>query len=120
MKFVNYTPHEVTIVREDTPPKVTDITPYVIKRIPSSGEARLETFRERVQVLNDIPIYRISYGKLTPPIKPEHDTGYIVSSVICTAIRRDDFYAPDTSPASAVRNPEGVLLGVKGLIKCSE
>lgn len=44
---------------------------------------------------------------------------YIVSTIVLSALngRRDDVFAPDTSPSSAIRNEKGQIVGVKRLTK---
>lgn len=118
MKYVNLTPHEVVIVKEDCPNKVSngkDIEPYIITRIAPSGKvARVQTKRVKVSEIDGIPVYRTFFGEVENLPAPEKDTIYIVSILVLQAENRSDLVAPDTTPQSAVRDSQGKIIAVKG------
>jgi hypothetical protein len=115
VKFVNLTPHEVTIF--DSEGK------NVIMRVPPSGTVA------RVSVASDVigyfttsqgnmPIRKTVYGEIQGLPEPSEDTIYIVSTVVLLALKakgieRHDVVSPDTNPDSVVRDPEGRIIGVK-------
>lgn len=121
VEFVNLTPHEVVIAGEDTPSPISTekLGEYIIRRIPPSGiQARLATERKKIGEIEGIPIVKTVFGELMPKIEPKPGTYYIVSAPICAAVNREDFLAPDTTPAGAVRDEKGQIVAVKALVSC--
>jgi len=59
------------------------------------------------------PVFKNNIVVEPPPRKP--GVIYLVSSLIAQRAQREDFYAPDTGPKGAVRDPKGNIIGVKGL-----
>jgi len=110
MKFVNLTPHEITVF---------DSTGNVILRIPPSGQiARVSVTSTIVCKVGDIPVRKVIYGDVEGLPEPKDDTVYIVSTVVLLALKekgiiREDVVAPDTNPDSAVRDDTGRIIGVK-------
>ena len=115
VKFVNLTPHEVTIFDPEGK--------NVIMRIPPSGMvARVSVVSDVIGYFStpqgNIPIRKTVYGEMQGLLEPSEGTIYIVSTVVLLAlkakgIKRDDVVAPDTNPDSVVRDPEGRIIGVK-------
>jgi hypothetical protein len=107
-KLVNLTPHEVRIIGVNG-----EIT------IPPSGQvARVSVTQETVGVVVvegvEVPLKRTKYGEVMGVPEPEEGTYYIVSQLVLAAADRDDLVAPDT--ANAVRDENGQIVGVPGLI----
>jgi len=108
VKFVNLTPHEIVIFDNEGK--------NVIKRIPPLGQvARVSVKRTKVAEIDDIPVFRTEYGEVEGLPEPKEDTVYIVSILVLQALRgkRKDVVAPDTSPASVIRDSQGRIKGVK-------
>jgi|Deesub1362A_J573_1020465.scaffolds.fasta_scaffold03301_3 hypothetical protein len=130
MKFVNMTPHAITIVGEDGLVKLV---------IPPSGKvARVRTEQTIVGSINTISIVKTELGDVegVPTVcsnchfdsadcvyKPrglgacedqEPAEIYVVSSLVAQALKgRKDVVAPDTSPQGVVRDENGRIVGVK-------
>ena len=131
MRIRNFTPHEITLMGADG----------ALTRYPSEGIARVAVQSEVVGSLAGAEIVHGTFGAveglpatghpraLCPwiadsdprlPVLPcedcrTTDTVYIVSSVVLTALAgtRADVVAPDTSPASVVRDADGKIIGVR-------
>ncbi len=111
VEFVNLTPHEVIVFDEEGK--------NVLLRVPPSGQiARVEVRRELVGDVNGIPAVRNEFGEVTGLPEPCEDTIYIVSLIVLNALggKRKDVVAPDTSPAGAVRDEEGRIIGVRAFV----
>ncbi len=113
MKIVNLTPHTISFLLNDG----------TTAAIPASGiVARVSVTSVVVGYLNSssmmIPINRVKYGEVTDLPEPEEETMYIVSSLVLSALAgsRPDVVAPDTSPASAVRDADGKIIGVRAVV----
>lgn len=114
MKYINLTPHEITIM---------DDKKIVVLRVPKSGqEARLDVTRRPYSIAEDgvafsIVIYGHPYllesetqEKVSFPEKDE-DTILIVSAMFADGMSRDDLW----SPGELVRDEKGVPIGCIGL-----
>jgi len=107
VKFVNLTPHAI-IIRKDGE-----------LHIPPSGEvARVTVKSKEVAEIENIPVVEQRYGEIQGLPKPQESTVYIVPTIVLLAlkaknIKRDDVVAPDTSPASAIRNEAGQIIAVR-------
>lgn len=107
MEFINVTPHDINIVDEKG-------VYHTIKA--SSQVARLVSEQERIGEINNIPIFRRNLGKVEFLPAEKLGVGYIVSSMILSALPgRADLFAPDTGQ-SAIRT-DGQIIAVKQLIK---
>lgn len=71
VKMINLTPHAVTFYASDGN--------TVLQTIPSSGVARAEQERESVGEVNNIPVFKTSYGAVEGLPDPKRGTIYIVS-----------------------------------------
>lgn len=112
MKFVNLTPHDVTLFADPNNPPIATI--------PRSGEvARVteETKEWGIITVNDskVPVVRKTYTDVEGlPIKPQENTLFIVSIVVKNALPdRHDLITPDTGPDSVVRYEDGRIRGVR-------
>jgi len=111
MKVINLTPHDIVVVGDDG---------TEIRRYPASGQvARVGSRVEIVGELDGVPVAKHQYGEVEGLPAPEPGTVYLVSLVVGQALAgtRDDLYGPDTSPAGAVRDAEGRIIGTKRLVK---
>ena len=111
MKFVNLTPHVITIYNLYAN-KIT---------LPSSGVARVETTEETLEPIEDIPIVSTPIpGPVVGLPEPSDGVAYIVSLMVLQhpAVRgRTDVYAPATGPKhAAMRDEQGRIIGVTRLI----
>lgn len=107
--LVNLTPHEIVIDCEDG---------FDAIRVPPSGQiARLEQNNLLIGAMNigntSIPIYTMTFGKITglPPVNWRDR--FIVSRMVLDAVKddRDDVFAP----GEAIRDEKGVIIACKGL-----
>ncbi|MEM2991102.1 MAG: hypothetical protein QXQ02_07975, partial [Halobacteria archaeon] len=64
-----------------------------------------------------IPVVKTTYGEVLDLPEPEPGVFYIVSGVVLSAVgdSRQDLLAPDTGPASVVRDGDGKIVGVRRL-----
>lgn len=112
VKLINLTPHAITIIHE---------TGTIV--LPPSGQvARVATKRVSLEPVEVdgilIPVHANTYGEVEGLPDPADGVGYVVSGqVLARVATRDDVFAPDTSPAGAVRNGEGQIIGVRGLVQ---
>lgn len=99
--IINCTPHPV---------KVGDRTFE-----PSGVVPRVGTVVLNCGTLEGITVVRTEFGEVEGLPEPVFGQDYIVSGVVLAALKgsRPDVIAPDTSPASAVRNESGQIVGVK-------
>ena len=68
--------------------------------------------------INGIPIVRNTLGPVVGLPEPEEGVTLVVPFMICQACPdRKDLYAPDTTPASVVRDENGRIVGVRRLQK---
>jgi len=105
--MINLTPHEV---------KIFDDQNNIIATFPPSGQvARVSVKRQKVGEVNGIPIYANKFGEVQNLPPPQPDTVYIVSILVLQACpQRSDLVAPDTTPAGAIRDEQGKIIGVRG------
>lgn len=113
MKFVNLTPHALGIC---------DPEGKLIASIPSVGSARVKTSATEVAKVEiegtEVSVVETSYGEVEGLPEPIEGTMYIVSILVVSALKalgidRSDVVAPDTGPASVVRDEGGNIVGVK-------
>ncbi len=104
VEFVNLTPHEITLVREDG---------EVVKIPPSGQVARVKVEQEVVNEINGIPIVKTTFGDIEGLPEPQEGKIFIVSSIVAQAAARTDVVAPDTSPQGVIRDENGRIVGVK-------
>jgi hypothetical protein len=106
MRFVNLTPHELTVAG---------------LIIPASGQvARVSVTQELVQILEiedrPVPVVSQSYGEIAGLPDAQPGICYLVSNVVRSVLgsERPDVLAPDTGP-SGIRQ-DGHIVGVTQLI----
>lgn len=104
VKMINLTPHAVTFYSSDGD--------TVLQTVPSSGTARAEQERRSIGSVNNIPVFKTSYGAVEGLPDPENGTIYIVSVLTAQAApNRDDLYITD----NLVRDAGGRILGCRAL-----
>lgn len=105
MTFVNLTPHEVTILRQNEDPLV----------LPSEGIARLKEQQTLVKIENNVKIFKTEYLETENLPKEQENTIYIVSMLVAqqNSNRKDITY-----PAKLIRDDKGVVIGCEGLNIC--
>jgi hypothetical protein len=101
MKFVNLTPHDITVIVDGK----TTVFPK------SNTIARCETIREKYRVIDGITLYATRLGNATglPPM--EKETLFIVSALVK---QREHERNDLVSPGNLVRNQDGVVIGCEG------
>jgi len=106
----NLTPHPVTFMLPDG---------TIITLPPEGIVPRRETYTEDAgESINGIPIVRNTLGPVVGLPEPEEGVTLVVPFMICQACPdRKDLYAPDTTPASVVRDENGRIVGVRRLQK---
>jgi hypothetical protein len=106
VRFINLTPHVITIVGGNEDSKIISI--------PPSGEiARVSIENQLVFNLEGIEIYRAQYGQVEGLPAPEENTVFIVSTLVRARVpERLDV----ASPGNLVRNDAGQPIGCRGLV----
>ena len=109
-RFINLTPH---LVRVYGPDGTT-----VIREFPSEGSVRVAEEIVREYEIDGIRITETRFGEAEGlPTLRENDF-IIVSPPVMSAVHgRPDLVAPNTGPASVVRDDAGRIQGVRGLRK---
>jgi hypothetical protein len=126
MKMVNCTPHAIT-VRPDGSDGVTippsGIVPRVAVSAVADGEicerCPVETPAGVFSEVFHLPVMRTAFGRVEGLPDAEDGVWLIVSSVVLSALggSRPDCVAPDTSPASAIRDDGGRIIAVRRLTR---
>ena len=81
---------------------------------PSGTVPRVSTTADIVSSIDGIDVVETVFGEVEGLPEADQDTVYIVSALVrMAASDRADLVSPDTSPASAVRNDKGHIVGVK-------
>ena len=103
MNVINCTPHEINLLTESE--NIVYPPSGIVTRVNA-------TF---VMMPSLLPMVRTIFGDITGLPEPMDHTYFIVSGMVLSALNgsRPDVIAPDTSPASAVRDPNGRMIGVK-------
>ena len=118
MKFINLTPHIITIRRTG---KLADVLLDDIIVPPSGTVARVTTTETLVSDAEGVRVIHREMGRATGlPRKADgsHDTtvAVLVSSMVLAAVPgRPNTYAPDSGP-SAIRDTAGNVIAVTQLV----
>lgn len=121
MKFINLTPHEISVDKD-----------AVRISIPSTGDCRVAVKAvddgDTLEILNEagmkfkVPLVRNNYGDIEGLPKQEPDTVYIVSLIVLNALKtkgrlgyRPDVVAPDTGK-TAIRE-DGKIIAVTQFVQ---
>ena len=83
---------------------------------PSGTVARVTTEEMEVEPIAGVPTIRRSFGEVEGIPAPHEGTIYIVSSMVLSAVDRDDVVAPDTG-STALRNEKGHIVAVTRLVR---
>ena len=113
MKFVNLTPHDITVIMPDQPDR-----PWwyhlrcQCKTFAKSGTiARVSQETTVVRTVDGINISTATFGPVVGLPEPSPDTLFIVSGMVKSAATgRTDL----VSPGDLVRDAAGVVIGCKG------
>lgn len=120
--IINLTPHDVVVVGDDSDDPLHTFPAH-------GGQARLTSAEQRlVEIINgNVPVYEPQKftGIAWPENLPKNPSGVIVSMAVgehCRLAAEDKnlgfrVYGPDTSPAGAVRNDKGQIVGTKRLVR---
>lgn len=102
--LVNLTPHSITFV---------DAVGNTVLTVEPSGQvARCSVTREKVGMINGIPINKSRFGEVENLPEPQEGTIYIVSALTAQAVpERDDVFITD----DAVRDEQGRIIGCRAL-----
>ncbi len=100
--FVNLTPHSISIHGADG----------VVTFPPSGQIARCSVSREAVRVVDGITLSKVVFGEVTGLPAPIEGTMFITSALVREAVKaRLDVF----SPAEAIRDDAGRIIGTTGL-----
>jgi hypothetical protein len=101
MKFVNLTPHDITVIVDGK----TIVFPKTDK------VARCKTATTHVNNIDGIPIYATRFGDVMDLPPMEENKMFIVSALV-----KDREYTRQdlVSPGNLIRNADGVVVGCQG------
>jgi hypothetical protein len=107
MKFINLTPHDVTVVLADTDTETNRRRVYS----KSGTIARVAQTISTVEIVDGIDISTVKFGQVTGLPDAVDNVRYIVSAIVKNASpNRIDL----VSPGELVRDENGVIIGCKG------
>lgn len=111
MKFVNLTPHSISIIRSHT--AAAETKKSII--LPSGQVARCEIHKELCGYIENIPVYQTSYGEVQGLPSAQEGTVYIVSTIVAEACKeqRDDLLVP----FDFLRDEAGNIIGCQAFSK---
>lgn len=103
MKFVNLTPHRITVIKEGN----------IVLDVPPSGVVpRCSVISEVVFEIDGVPITKNVFGEVVGLPDRQEDTYYIVSALVKNAVpERDDLLVP----VGTVKDDEGRIIGCTSL-----
>ena len=103
MNVINCTPHEINLLTEEA--NIAYPPSGIVTHVNATS----------VMMPSPLPMVRTIFGDITGLPEPMDHTYFIVSGMVLSALGgyRPDVIAPDTSPASAVRDSQGRMIGVK-------
>lgn len=109
MLILNYTPHTINVYDAEGR--------EVIRSYPPSGEvARVNVTAKEVGTANGVPVVHNTFGAVEGLPEPLVETRILVSLMVLQAANRHDLLAPDTGPASVVRDDAGNIVGVRRFV----
>lgn len=101
-KLVNLTPHPINVIMDDGS-NITIAPSGVVPRCSAANNIVAPGFTQSI------------LGDVTGLPDKVNGVLLIVGALIRTALPdRDDLIGPDTSPTGAVRNTDGMIIGVRG------
>ena len=102
--LINLTPHEITIV--------DPVTHGILRRIPSSGIARVSSASEVQGMIGLVPITTKTFGTVEGLPDATDGIYFIVSSIVAQACpERKDLFIPDAT----IRDEKGAVIGCAAL-----
>ena len=102
-KLVNLTPHPINVILDDDSDPIVIAPSGIVPRVASTATVVAPGFVTTVM------------GDVTDLPDKKDGVLLIVGAMIRTALPdRDDLIGPDTSPTGAVRNGDGMIIGVRG------
>ena len=106
MKFINLTPHEVSVLKEN----------QETLTLQSECVARLKEQQHLIKIVDGIKLFRTEYLETENLPEPKQDTIYVVSMLVAqqNTNRKDLAY-----PARLIRDDKGVVIGCEGLNICN-
>ncbi len=106
--IINLTPHEVNFY-------IDEETMVILPKCETP--ARCTTSNVYIGDFDGVPIHHVVYEDVVNLPDPELGTIYVVSGIVAQAVKnRNDVFSPDTG-ASALRNSNGQIIAVRGLLK---
>ena len=123
----NCTPHAITVRPDGDSDGVTIPPSGIIPRVTVSTVSYGEINHDSLMVTPagkftetlHLPVVRTTFGQVEGLPDAEGGVWLVVSSVVLAALQgsRPDCVAPDTSPASAIRDGAGRIVGVRRLTR---
>ena len=101
MKFVNLTPHAISLNCGTTFPPSGIVARVSTRHTPFDGDG----------------IAELSFGEVADLPDPEEGTIYIVSGLVASAAKRADVVSPATGHPDTVRNEKGHIVSVPGFVR---
>lgn len=106
MKFVNLTPHAISVV---------DLDGNMVTIEASGSIARVSVEMTETAAVGGFRRRSKSYGEVEGLPLPQDDVCYVVSGIVAERAGRSDVVAPDTG-VDAIRNEKGHIVAVRGFV----
>ncbi len=114
-QIVNLTPHAITVRGRDG--ETTFPPSGEVARVTSNSTEQKDCLVTRPEGVLRVPVVYQAPGTVEGLPGPKVDTIFLVSAVVLSACQgRRDVFAPDTSPTGAVRDDQGRIIAVRGLV----
>lgn len=113
MKFINLTPHAITVIRTEGPSMTI---------APEAVPARVSQKNVISKIVDGVAVYTAEFGDVVGLPAPQVDTIYIVSAMVKSALRARASHGLDTrrdcvSPGNLLRDAAGNVIGCEGFIE---
>lgn len=111
-QVLNLTPHVINVV---------DDKGHILEAYPPEGvTARVKVEAKEAGEMDGFPAVTNVYGEVEGLPEPKPGRVYLVSLMVLAACTgRSDVFAPDTGPASVVRDESGQIIGVQRFVAAS-
>lgn len=113
MKFLNLTPHTVTLANGTLTIKFEKDITTPVARVEQIIEEKMISYEVIPGMVIDMPVNVVTRTNVYGLPEPQEGVIYICSSMVATHVRRPDVIAPITD-STCVRDENGRVISVKG------
>ena len=105
MRVVNLTPHHIKVVHPHDPNVVKEYA-------PSGVVCRVKLSSEKVDTIDDMPVYETQHEAVDNLPEPEDGVVYLVSRLVVECLQGERMDV--ISPGDAIRDRSGRIVGCRG------